>query len=376
MKAGSILVLTLLSLLMTPLTFAQIGQERSEQEDLQEKMVDGLNSFLVDDFFERKKDLGNYASLADQFTDAKDREDYLEFVTGIKGANKFAVGKVSKGVYQVQVEGILISVPLVNLFSSRIVFNDKIFPLQAGESFSAMRARLGQFIEKEFLTENFSKTSTLLDFFMASAHAKVSAAQREKLKNILEVNATGAVYLSLSNWQIWRKDSETFQKLLFVIAADMTEVNATCQQLSQKVGVLDQGSGVKVFGLLNDSTSETLERLSSNDKVNSRLVLRNALSAYARPSKHTEKDDGAMDCRQFFGGVSSLIGGTIRTDIDQTCQAFDQAVSCLEDLKNNHDKVYARGRNNTLKLLNGKRSYSDNNQDAFESLNPSRGTSR
>lgn len=353
---------------------AQVGQEENSENRAQEKLLDGLNSALVDDFKERREVLTNFQSLEAEFSSEADRKTYQNLISKLGKNQAFAPGKLENGRYYTKIENVLVSVPLVNLFESTISFNDKVFTLKSGESYADMLKRLDTFLDQEVL--NDSSTVSVLDLFFSSAHASPNFADKEAFKNILEVNATGAVYLSLSVWQIWRKDTETFKKLLTVIENDMKNVTRTCQDLKDKVGVVDHHNGIKVFGMLNDNTADTLERLSSNDKVDSRLVLRNALAQYASNSGHEHSDDGMMDCRKFFGNVATMMGGTIKMDIDQTCQAFDTSVSCLDELKSTHDEVYSVGRNESLKLYNGKRPFADSNQDAFKGLRSTRGSSR
>lgn len=355
---------------------AQVGQEKSNENKAQEKLLDGLNSVLVDDFKQRKEVLSDYQSLVNEFVSEQDKQSYLKLISKIGPKKAFAKGEFSDGRYHVKIENVLITVPLVNLFENTISFNDKKFNLQAQETYENMLSRLNSFLEQEVLPQAISQGPNLIDLLLPQAHAQVSEKDREEFKKVIEVNATGAVYLSLSVWQIWRKDTETFKKLLSVIEKDMKKITNTCQGLKEKVGVVDHQNGIKVFGMLNDNTADTLERLSSNDKVDSRLVLRNALAQYGSNSGHEHSDDGMVDCRKFFGKLALLMGGAGKFEIEQTCEAFDQSVSCLDDLKSTHDEVYSVGRNESLKLYNGKRPFSDTNQDAFQELRSTRGSSR
>jgi hypothetical protein len=352
--------------------WAQLGEARQSNQETQDQAMEGLGAYTAQMVEQRHLELKSAEDLLDRFISGEDKHTYQSFLNALAPADRVLapVRRVGEELV-VRLGPYTLSAPLMNMFSPEIKINGKSFLLLTDKTYTENMKALETFLDKEILT---SKKSALFSGFgISKAHAnEVSEAERARFKNILMLNSSGVIYLTVSTMSFWRDDLGALRELLARVKGDLEDTERSCNELRNQVGV--SGGSIPVYKMLNAATAETLRSLTVNDQIDSRTLMRNAFARYAHRKNHREEELSFTRCEDFLNNFLTRLNRDLQLQVMGFCDQFRITESCLSDLKSRHDRVVDQSRDGSLRMYNGRRTDQNNNALPYIS-NPS-GTRR
>ncbi len=336
-----------------------VGEKASSSAETHDQVMQGIAGHGQKVFERRRSILKTPEDLISKFSDPLDQDRYQAILNNTPKSLKWNELKI-KGDYLVsQSGGITLKVPLMNMFEPHLMINKQKIEISKATSFRDLLEQVERVLDQELAK---TKKVSYLSWIISEAQAQ-SKAEKDRFKNILLVNSSGLVYLTVNGMAFWRDDIGDLRELLVTVESDLKSTQVSCEELKQNVGVSE--GAVPVYKMLNKSTAETLENLIVNNEIDSRTLLRNAFARHATRKEHKVENMSFTSCEGFLGSFLTKIVGSLRVEVMEFCDQFRQTQNCLSDLKTRHERVQNIGRAGALKLFNGQRPHADRNENAL-----------
>lgn len=336
-----------------------VGERASSATETRDQVLDGIAGHGQKVFERRRSMIKNPEDLLSKFSDPLDQDRYQALLENAPKSLKWNDLKIKDNFLVSQAGGITLKVPLMNMFDPHLMINNQKIEISKAESFRSLLDQVEKTLDKELKK---SKKVSYTSWILSEAHAQ-SNAENERFKNILMINSSGLIYLTVNGMAFWRDDIGDLRELLATVEFDLRSTQSSCEELKQNVGVSE--GAVPVYKMLNQSTATSLENLIVNDEIDSRTLLRNAFARYASRKEHEVENMSFTSCEGFLGSFLTKIVGSVRIEVMEFCDQFRQTQHCLSDLKTRHERVQNIGRGGALKLFNGQRPHADRNENAL-----------
>jgi len=354
--------LTLLFLMLG--SFSQIyafevnekGSGAYKQEERLKPMSKAVRAFVVSRLEYKQSKMINLSDMTRELNSKSDQE-LLNKLMQSTGDVKLVQGKFKDDQYVVDLGKFKIKIETTGFVTGELSINDRKLNINdyiSLESFLSAVEKIGN----EELQKTASVIPSMFEWIIPSAHAEI---KNGKYIDILKVNSTGVIYLSLNKMAVWRKDADDFRKLLSQVEKDVDNAIGQCESQAATIGV--SGDAVRIYGVLNDTTRKTLQSIvdKSSGEITEERVLAGLFTRYAAKENHGEKAPKNVTCMSFlgpFGRENVDFKMSIESNI---CPQVQKLTECLGNLYSSDKRVSNIARNEPLKKWSGDRFESDTN---------------